>query len=360
MSENDPFETKKLAGTLTEDALKAAFPKQTLIRVKRKRSEEPVDSFVVRKKRSTGELGKDHKLFYRVDTLHSRSAVEGKKGAIKTSIESLQHPLTTPPPSQKRRRLAEVKETDDAPRKALRPAAAAATAEPNEGLELDYNLVDLEVLQEDHEHPPVPPALPSSHTRADDEGSEFERLMCNYVPLIREYIPEGYQTPEILQEENGGDFEYDIYVAYQSKNPYDPNELLNVCVENEGLIFEGRKALELTEAFLHDDDQDSNAEDYYLNDYPDEEPSGDELSSDDQMFDTFGNRMGYHDDFVDYAYESGEESEGELVVADEEALHRAWLAYARTHHPQRVGSGREEERAEEEAEGKDWVFGRRQ
>lgn len=90
-------------------------------------------------------------------------------------------------------------------------------------------------------------------------------ITCNGVPLVREKAP----TDSKDDEEN---YVYDIY--YMNSGKFNFRELENdLTVEamfQDQLVYDEYRASECAE--VYDDDDDSNDEDNWRNDYPDEDP----------------------------------------------------------------------------------------
>ncbi|KAI8645796.1 hypothetical protein BD408DRAFT_440560 [Parasitella parasitica] len=117
----------------------------------------------------------------------------------------------------------------------------------------------------------------------DDDIEDPDDIMCNFIPMVKEYLT--------LQEKEEEDYVYDVY--YRD----DENTEQNVALMNVGSLVWFDEQSE----YLDDDsdselgdnvDEDSNAEDYYQNDYPDEEDSDEfedqhdyDLSTDDEDYD---------------------------------------------------------------------------
>lgn len=93
---------------------------------------------------------------------------------------------------------------------------------------------------------------------------EEAAIMCNFVPMLREYIGK--------REEK--DYVYDLYCQFHATEQELANVLATGRVEsfNENLIFDNEHDDD-PRAGEYDDDSDSNDENNWRNDYPDEEES---------------------------------------------------------------------------------------
>ncbi len=118
-------------------------------------------------------------------------------------------------------------------------------------------------------------------------------LMCNYAPMVREYlakttgeVPQGLGEREAKEaKEAGDDWVYDVYVMDDDDNVEDDDE----GDETTPVI----RVKDLSDAFDWEEnvesdygDSDSNAEDYFENDYPDTEETESERGWSDDSFDS--------------------------------------------------------------------------
>jgi hypothetical protein len=118
-------------------------------------------------------------------------------------------------------------------------------------------------------------------------------LMCNYAPMVREYlakttgeVPQGLGEREAKEaKEAGDDWVYDVYVMDDDDDVEDDDE----GDETTPVI----RVKHLSDAFDWEEnvesdygDSDSNAEDYFENDYPDTEETESERGWSDDSFDS--------------------------------------------------------------------------
>ncbi|KAI8878079.1 hypothetical protein K501DRAFT_288072 [Backusella circina FSU 941] len=102
----------------------------------------------------------------------------------------------------------------------------------------------------------------------DDDLEDPDDIMCNFIPMIKEYLTLNDKD----EEKEDDDYVYDVYYRDDSHHQTDMKGV------NIGSLVWFDEVAE----YLDDDsdselgdyvDEDSNAEDYYQNDYPDEEDS---------------------------------------------------------------------------------------
>ncbi|KAI8913085.1 hypothetical protein DFJ77DRAFT_511592 [Powellomyces hirtus] len=258
-----------------------------VLRVKRKRNADPIDAFIVatedaerREKRArTGPpSGADvARVFQRIDTVESGAFDDGVR--LRATIE----------------RLRDIRSTKQSPK--MKPAALQLSQERREDQiaaqnadskaarykvvkmrrqftdeDVDFKLLDVE------EQSSTPLARNLVKSRHDEDD-----VMSSLMPMVQEYLK--------LQE--GDDYVYDLYYAHAS--PVSPSIHARVAE----LSFD-----QDPDIFLHDngnssdsdahsnigDDHDSNAEDYYANEYPnasDLDDSWGEESDDDGEYDPY-------------------------------------------------------------------------
>ncbi|KAG1148502.1 hypothetical protein G6F37_010846 [Rhizopus arrhizus] len=101
----------------------------------------------------------------------------------------------------------------------------------------------------------------------DEDADDVDDIMCNFIPMIKEYLTLNEKEPE------DDDYVYDVY--YREEH----NPVVNTSNVGSLVWFDG--ATEYmddndTDSEIGDvEDEDSNAEDYYQNDYPEEEDGDD-------------------------------------------------------------------------------------
>ncbi|OBZ89389.1 putative RNA polymerase II nuclear localization protein SLC7A6OS [Choanephora cucurbitarum] len=101
----------------------------------------------------------------------------------------------------------------------------------------------------------------------DDDIEDPDDIMCNFIPMVKEYLTLQDKETERQEEE---DYVYDVYYR-------DDDQRVNTSNIGSLIWFD-----ETQSEYVDDDsdselgdelDEDSNAEDYYQNDYPEEEAS---------------------------------------------------------------------------------------
>ncbi|CAO3674010.1 unnamed protein product [Rhizopus stolonifer] len=115
---------------------------------------------------------------------------------------------------------------------------------------------------------------------ADEDTEDLDDIMCNFIPMIKEYL-----TLSDREESSEKDYVYDVY--YRDDQEHSPVNASNV---GSLVWFDGTAEYvddNDSESELGDfGDEDSNAEDYYQNDYPEEDDDGfDDEFSDEYRYD---------------------------------------------------------------------------
>ncbi|CAO3620548.1 unnamed protein product [Mucor hiemalis] len=277
----------------------------TILRIKRKRTEEPLDALLVhqnekRIKKNTEKLNSSAleisatalpTLFRLAETVEEKSFSnldEARK--LKDRISRRIQPGTSRPQTP-----VTVEERKDRLVREQKEASSKAR----------YRVIHQNRTKTDPEAPPV---VQSSSEKAakdlfqmyeavkddekskanllmDDDIEDPDDIMCNFIPMVKEYL-----TLQEKEEEKDDDYVYDVY--YRDDNNLD-KEITNMNVGS--LVWFDEQS-----EYLDDDsdselgdyvDEDSNAEDYYQNDYPEEEDSdefedqhGYQLSSEDEDY----------------------------------------------------------------------------
>ncbi|KAI8968976.1 hypothetical protein BDF20DRAFT_137537 [Mycotypha africana] len=136
---------------------------------------------------------------------------------------------------------------------------------------------------------------PKVNIMLDDDIEDPDDIMCNFIPMIKEYLT--LQDKNQPQEENEDDYVYDVYykddaeiLSQQSINSMNVGSLVWFDDESE-YIDDSDSNSELGDEL----DEDSNAEDYYQNDYPEEEDS-------DEFEDDYGYEVVSSEDDEDYTF----------------------------------------------------------
>ncbi|KAK4513085.1 uncharacterized protein ATC70_000123 [Mucor velutinosus] len=278
----------------------------TILRIKRKRTEEPLDALLVHQENEKRIKKNNEKqksvlsvsatalptLFRLAETVEQKSFSnldEAKK--LKDRISRRIQPGTSrpqTPTSIEDRKDRLVREQKDASHKAR------------------YRVIQQNRSKVDEDAPPV---VQSSSEKAakdlfqmyeavkdedtskqaklfvDDDIEDPDDIMCNFIPMVKEYL-----TLQEKEEDKEDDYVYDVY--YRD----DENIEQSMTSMNVGSLVWFDEQSE----YLDDDsdselgdyaDEDSNAEDYYQNDYPEEEDSDEfedqhdyDLSSDDEDY----------------------------------------------------------------------------
>lgn len=120
----------------------------------------------------------------------------------------------------------------------------------------------------------------------DDDIEDPDDIMCNFIPMVKEYL-----TLQDKEEDKEEDYVYDVY--YRDDADLEAEGVNNMNIGS--LVWFDQQS-----EYLDDDsdselgdfvDEDSNAEDYYQNDYPEEEDSDEfedqhnyDLSSEDEDY----------------------------------------------------------------------------
>ncbi|GES90623.1 probable RNA polymerase II nuclear localization protein SLC7A6OS [Rhizophagus clarus] len=105
----------------------------------------------------------------------------------------------------------------------------------------------------------------------DDIDSE---IMCNFIPMVRQYLSLQEQIDKEGKPDLDDGYVYDIYYRDDAMDLDDQFNYNNIASltwfngdENEIFVNESDEKDE----FVYSDEEDSNAEDYYTHDYPDED-----------------------------------------------------------------------------------------
>ncbi|KAI7891301.1 uncharacterized protein EV154DRAFT_508596 [Mucor mucedo] len=278
----------------------------TILRIKRKRNEEPLDALLVhqenekRSKKNSEKLKNSvlkvsaaalPTLFRLAETVEQKSFSdlnEAKK--LKDRISRRIQPGSSRPQTpttleEKKDRL--VREQKEASSKARYRVIHQNRSSPDEDAppvvqsaaeKAAKDLFQMYEAVKDEE-------TSKANLFMDDDTEDPDDIMCNFIPMVKEYLT--LQERETEKEE---DYVYDVY--YRDDNSFEQG----INSKNVGSLV----WFDDTSEYLDDDsdselgddvDEDSNAEDYYQNDYPEEEDSdefedqnGFELSSDEDDY----------------------------------------------------------------------------
>lgn len=285
----------------------------TILRIKRKRAEEPLDALVVdsdiRARRRKTRGGFD--IFQYAETVE-REALENER-----QKRDLQQRITT---------LARTKPSDDSqiPSTVKRSASPVAAVQPPKTDEPSRRYSVVKQPSEQSKSRRMPPSAPPkviSHKEAaklkpgfayydavlaadKDARSKADSEMDKFVPLLEEYLKIGdiglSSSSGTSAETAEDDFVWDIFYHYPVKLNEWSKSAVNIGTLTGLPSSFGHPDDSDSESEVEDDeDEDSNAEDYYTNDYPDEDAWEDSNDSD---------KHSDRDDlFADHDYDSDED-----------------------------------------------------
>ncbi|KAL9559356.1 hypothetical protein PS6_000823 [Mucor atramentarius] len=272
----------------------------TILRIKRKRTEEPLDALLVHQENEKRIKRNNEKqksvlsvsatalptLFRLAETVEQKSFLnldEAKK--LKDRISRRIQPGTSrpqTPTSIEDRKDRLVREQKDASHKAryrvihqnrakvdedappvkcdlMDPDAAVSVQSSSEKAAKDLFQMYEAVKDED--------TSKQAKLFVDDDIEDPDDIMCNFIPMVKEYL-----TLQEREEEKEDDYVYDVYYRddeniEQGMNSMNIGSLVWFDEQSEYLDDD-------SDSELGDNvDEDSNAEDYYQNDYPEEEDS---------------------------------------------------------------------------------------
>ncbi|KAJ3326248.1 hypothetical protein HDV06_000124 [Boothiomyces sp. JEL0866] len=204
--------------------------KTTIIRVKRKRFEDPVDTLLVAQETVDKKLKSIHeaKVFKFVESIETPGF---QQPHLNNTISKARECIKQPVSMEKRREILSAKRLKQA------QDARFKIIETNRNFD-NINLIDV--------------------TRDEDYG--LDEVTLNLMPMVREHLA-------ITEPEKHNDFVYDLYYHDVSAPVADA---LETNVGTLGMNEDGEIFLDDTPDSEYDS-EDSNAEDYYKNDYPDED-----------------------------------------------------------------------------------------
>ncbi|THH19835.1 hypothetical protein EUX98_g8696 [Antrodiella citrinella] len=305
----------------------------TLIRIKRKRTEEPLDALVIdskaRRKRSKGALN----VFQFVETVEEGAwDDEQRKKDIEDRISSLARekqkvstsPMLSSQPPESAASVAPSASASSVPSPVRQPPVdptRAYTVVPSASQESTRSARQTsqpsappkvaaykDLVAEGQRQPSFTmyDAIPSSSTLSSAPSSEADREMAKFMPMLNEYLklnednattplPSSHSLAKIAE----GDDEYVWDVFYQRPTTF--QELYEPAVGGihigtlSGLPPEADDWDSDGSDFEDEDDEDSNAEDWYMNDYPDEEES-DSAGDEDEFHEDSEEEQVYRDD----------------------------------------------------------------
>ncbi|KAK7689819.1 hypothetical protein QCA50_006458 [Cerrena zonata] len=279
----------------------------TILRIKRKRNEEPLDALVVdhgpKKKRSKGGINvfqfaetveadawKDERqktdLQKRIATL-ARENTKKESEPVETTSGSATPAEAAPSPlpsqiSQSRSYTVIPSESSEI-QKQPTPSKRTATSPPK--------ILSKEEYDEQQRSFTVYEAVPSSTSLASAPSRDMDLEMAKFLPMLEEYLKVSDSVPSLppdnstgAEASNDDDYVWDVFYS----RPASHKELFDQL--NVGLVSglpqsaSGYLDSDSDDDLDEEEDEDSNAEDFYKNDYPDEESASDwgsEKGSDD-------------------------------------------------------------------------------
>ncbi|KAJ3224139.1 hypothetical protein HK099_000189 [Clydaea vesicula] len=141
-------------------------------------------------------------------------------------------------------------------------------------------VVDVVKEEEDGEDANWNYGIPKVLNSKDIKKHSEDDILCNYEPMLREFLNVSIDSNKKKKEE----FVYDIYYNENLMEDDETDEKNNPEVEIAGLTWnegnQGNFIESESEDEYQEEDEDSNEEDYYKNDYPEEEDYDDEISGD--------------------------------------------------------------------------------
>ncbi|KAI6114279.1 hypothetical protein F5141DRAFT_1002502 [Pisolithus sp. B1] len=275
----------------------------TILRIKRKRTDEPLDALVVESRsRRKKSRGGDLDVFQFAQTVEAdtwddakaRRSLQSQISKLADSYENgqaspvreVRSPAAGRPQEEGNRRYtvkAAKEETRVSPRR--RPTSPPKVISAKDALQNDFKMYD---------------AIP-----ADQEAAmrPLDSEMEKFLPMLQDYLSLSEVSPKAGSSSVGergapakDDYVWDVFY----RRLYSLHELQSLAANvgtltglpalSDGGFSSPEESEEEDEA-----DEDSNAEEYYKNDYPDEESGSDGLGDDDDGSDIFHERSD-HDD----------------------------------------------------------------
>ncbi|KAF8967109.1 hypothetical protein BDZ97DRAFT_566928 [Flammula alnicola] len=281
----------------------------TILRIKRKRNEEPLDALFVesriRRKKSRGGVG----VFQYAQTVEDdawddatrQKAIQDKisrlaqETAAKTELKAAVPPVTAAPPSP----VSRISKDEPARRYTIvdaeepkAPSRRYPTAPPKV-----YSTKELEERRSQRDFKMYDAVPANEQPMVVDEPSEMDK----FLPMLNDYLkihdvdvntsdaspalkkPSGsaLRTGVPLATSNDDDYVWDVFY-HRPATLSEWNEVANVGTVS-GLppsFGDGYDSASDSEEEFDEADEDSNAEEYYKNDYPEEEENSDEFHED--------------------------------------------------------------------------------
>ncbi|KAJ3523173.1 hypothetical protein NM688_g8770 [Phlebia brevispora] len=276
-------------------------PSYTILRIKRKRNEEPLDALVVesRRKRSRGSVNvfqffdtvepsvwedekQKHDLESRLTSLARESAKKAPHAeppSVPTPAKPAQEAPRPRSPVEERKYTVVPSEPKESPRSAKRrrPHAPPKIHSAKDLQKPSFTMYD---------------AVPSSTPLASAPPMAVDPEIEKFLPMLQDYLKinsidtaaaappaKKAKNDEPAEEGKEDDYVWDVFLS-RPANAYELTRLANNIGTVTGLPEDEMYASDSDSEAEDEDDEDSNAEDWYKNDYPDEESSDDSDSSD--------------------------------------------------------------------------------
>ncbi|KAI9568329.1 hypothetical protein HD554DRAFT_758683 [Boletus coccyginus] len=257
----------------------------TILRIKRKRTEEPLDALVVesrfRRKKSRGgvdvfqfaqtvepDAWEDNALRQNLQSQISKLAQDSNESTRAQAPPGRETRL--PPRTDNGARRYAVRVTSDGgdSRKRRRPTSPPKVISSKDIPRNDFRMYDAVLEDQGHALPPMDPEMEKFLPMLQDYLTLQDTISSGVTPIANSYTP------------TGDDYVWDVFY----RRPYSLSEWNSFAVNYgtvTGLPPSVEDDLSDSESEEADEaDEDSNAEEYYKNDYPDEEDS----ESDDDLF----------------------------------------------------------------------------
>lgn len=123
-------------------------------------------------------------------------------------------------------------------------------------------------------------------TEEDTGKNESDKVDPELLEMVSEYLNEdNKKSPKESKEEIGSDYVYDVYYREENGRGSESGNIGYVQFSEDELDEEEDNEKNSDE-FNETDDEDSNSEDYYLNDYPEDEDGEDEEGSEELGLDS--------------------------------------------------------------------------
>ncbi|KAM3584265.1 hypothetical protein VKS41_003089 [Umbelopsis sp. WA50703] len=288
---------------------KQAEPQLTILRIKRKRNEEPLEALLVQQEAERQNSRGQRKM-------RKNTESKGDEEEAKNVLPKLFR-LAETVNEQSFRNVIEARKLKERITRRIQPGSRPSTPSPEtrkeqraEKQQLDAKTARYRVIQQNRrnkEAPTGPPQVESASEKLSNElfhmfdavkdnedskanillneDAEDDTVMCNFISMVKEYLTveernEAARKFEQTQAEDDDGYVYDVY--YRD----DTTVQTAFPAQNVGALIWGDEEYELMDDDFEDsdvvdsEDEDSNAEDFYQNDYPEEEDYDDVLDDD--------------------------------------------------------------------------------